>query len=338
VRGALPNSPSLARCRLRTIVIEPEQGFLPNPLKKVKFVFEGSGKNSQEGKEAMQERGPSRTAIVTAALRAAHYLLDAEPKILDDKFARAYAGFASDDELLKAINSASIPDFVRMRTLFALRNRYAEDELGRAIEHGTSQYIILGAGLDSFAYRRPDLLHSLDVYEVDHPASQAWKRARIQELGIKQPARLHYVPIDFEQETLTAGLTAGGINFNAPMFFSWLGVTQYLFPATVLDTLREIAELAAAGSEIAFQFVVPPATLAGDERALVTELAARAAAIGEPWLSFFEPEELEAHLKRIGFGKVLHFGPQQATERYLLGRSDGLSLPAYFRMITAGIE
>jgi methyltransferase (TIGR00027 family) len=286
----------------------------------------------------MQERGPSRTAIVTAALRAAHYLLDAEPKILDDKFARAFAGFASDDELLKAVNSTSLPDLVRMRTLFALRNRYAEDELGRAIEHGTSQYIILGAGLDSFAYRRPDLLHSLDVYEVDHPASQAWKRARIQELGIKQPARLHYVPIDFEQETLTAGLTAGGINFNAPMFFSWLGVTQYLSPATVLGALREIAELAAPGSEIAFQFVVPPATLAGDERALVTELAAQSATIGEPWLSFFEPEELEAHLKRIGFGKVLHFGPQQAAERYLLGRSDGLSLPAYFRMITAGIE
>jgi methyltransferase (TIGR00027 family) len=137
-----------------------------------------------------------------------------------------------------------------MRTLFALRNRYAEDELARAVEHGTSQYVILGAGLDSFAYRRSDLLPTLDVYEVDHPASHAWKRARIDELGIKVPARLHYVPIDFERETLTNRLAAGGIDFNAATFFSWLGVTQYLSSSAVLGTLREIAELTAAGSQI----------------------------------------------------------------------------------------
>ena len=101
-----------------------------------------------------------------------------------------------------------------MRTLFALRNRYAEDELVRAIEDGTSQYIILGVGLDSFAYRRPDLLRTLDVYEVDHPASQAWKRERVEKLGIEVPARLRYVPIDFERETLNEGLAAGEINLN----------------------------------------------------------------------------------------------------------------------------
>jgi O-methyltransferase involved in polyketide biosynthesis len=133
------------------------------------------------------------------------------------------------------------------------------------------------------------------------------------------------------------GLTAGGINFNAATFFSWLGVTQYLSSSAVLSTLREIAELAAPGSEIVFQFVVPAETLAGEERSLVTILAARAAAVGEPWLSFFEPQELEAHLRQIGFGKVFHFGPQQATERYLLGRTDGLRLPAYFHMMNASV-
>ncbi len=181
----------------------------------------------------MEEGGPSRTAIVTAMLRGAHYLLDGEPKILDDSLARSFAGFSSDEELLKELDALAFPDFPRMRTLFALRNRYAEDELARAIEHGTSQYIILGAGLDSFAYRRSDLVQTLDVYEVDHPASQAWKRARVEELGIKIPARLHYVPINFERETLTEGLAAGGINFNAAIFFSWLGVTQYLSSAAV---------------------------------------------------------------------------------------------------------
>jgi len=283
----------------------------------------------------MEERGPSRTAITTATLRAAHFLLDAEPKILDDSFARAFAGFANDEELSKALDTLVYPDFARMRTLFALRNRYAEDELARTIEQGTSRYIILGAGLDSFAYRRPDLMRTLDVFEVDHPSSQAWKRRRVAELGIRIPARLHYVPIDFERETLTAGLAAAGIDFTAATFFSWLGVTQYLSSAAVLGTLREVAELAAPGSEIVFQFIVPEATLTGEERSLVTDLAAGGAAVGEPWLSFLEPEELDAHLRQMGFRKVLHFGPQQATERYLLGRSDGLQLPAYFHMINA---
>jgi methyltransferase (TIGR00027 family) len=285
----------------------------------------------------MEESGPSRTAITTATLRAAHYILDAEPKILDDRFARAFAGFASDDQLLQALNEVSYPDFGRMRTLFALRNRYAEDELSKAIEQGTSQYIILGAGLDSFAYRRSDLMGALDVFEVDHPASQAWKCARVAELGIKTPTRLHYVPIDFERETLTAGLTMAGIDFTDRTFFSWLGVTQYLSAGVVLGTLREVAELATPGSEIVFQFVVPAASLPGNEGALVETLAARAAAVGEPWLSFFEPEELEAHLRQMGFAKVFHFSPQQATERYLLGRTDDLRVPAYFHMIRAGV-
>jgi len=285
----------------------------------------------------MEEGRPSRTAVVTAMLRAAHYLLDQEPKLLDDPFAHAFAGFSTDEELLNGLNAFVYPDMVRMRTLFALRNRYAEDELVRAIEHGTAQYIMLGAGLDSFAYRRPDLLRTLDVYEVDHPASQAWKRERVKELSIQIPVRLHYVPIDFERETLTAGLAAGGINFKAATFFSWLGVTQYLSPAAVLGTLREIAELAAPGSEIVFQFIVPAETLAGEESALVKALAAGAAAVGEPWLSFFAPEEMEAHLRPMGFGKVRRFGPQQAIERYLLGRPDGLRLPAYFHMIDASV-
>lgn len=286
----------------------------------------------------MEERGPSRTAIATATLRAAHYLLDAEPKILDDRFARAFAGFPSDEELSKTLTTLVYPDILRMRTLFALRNRYAEDELVRTVERGTSQYIILGAGLDSFAYRRPDLLQTLDVYEVDHPASQVWKRERVEELGIRIPARLHHVPIDFERETLTEVLVAGGVNLNAATFFSWLGVTQYLTSAAVLGTLREIAEMAAPGSEIVFQFIVPAATLANEERSLVMTLAALAAAVGEPWLSFFEPEEMEGHLARMGFAEIHHFGPEQANERYLLGRADGLRVPAYFHMINAVVE
>ena len=287
----------------------------------------------------MNSRGPSRTAVRTAMYRAAHYLLDDEPKILADLFARLFAGFSTDEELLKTLadGSWSPVDFPRMRTNFGLRNRYAEDELFQAVQRGVSQYIMLGAGLDSFAYRRPDFMRTVEVYEVDHPASQRWKRERVAELGIETPAKLHYVPIDFEQETLAKGLQAGGVNRHARAFFSWLGVIQYLTLEAALQTLREVARASAPGSELVFEFIVPAATLSRDEGAPVCTLAARAAEVGEPWLSFFEPVDLQTHLRDIEFGHIFHFGPQQATERYLLGRTGGLRLPAYFRMIKAGV-
>jgi methyltransferase (TIGR00027 family) len=283
----------------------------------------------------MESRGPSRTAVLTATLRAAHYLFDGAPKILTDPFARDFAGFASDEEVRKALDALALRDLSRLRTAFAVRSRYAEDELSVAIQRGISQYIILGAGLDSFAYRRPDLMRALHVYEVDHPATQSWKRARMRELGIKSPPTLRHVPINFEQATLISGLAAGGVNRNAKAFFSWLGVTQYLPRDVVLNTLREIASATAPGTELVVQFIVPAATLSPEEGNLVTAAAAAAASMGEPWLSFFDPEDLETNMTEIGFEQIVHFGSEEASERYLLGRSDGLRLPGYFRMIKA---
>src|SRR5262249_10394666 len=171
--------------------------------------------------------------------RAAHYLLDAEPKILSDTFARAFAGFSSDQEFLAGLDAVPSANLAWLRTSFALRNRLAEDELADAVKGGVAQYVILGAGLDSFAYRRPDLMQSLTVYEVDHPASQAWKRERVAALGIEVPSTLHYVPIDFEDATLIEGLASAGLDRRAPVFFSWLGVTQYLTREAGLRTLQE---------------------------------------------------------------------------------------------------
>jgi methyltransferase (TIGR00027 family) len=216
-----------------------------------------------------------------------------------------------------------------------LRNRYAEDELARAFRKGVSQYIILGAGLDSFAYRRPEFMRTLDVFEVDHPASQAWKRRRVAELGIPIPATLHYVAVDFETATLTDGLASGGVNLAVPAFFSWLGVTQYLTPETVLGTLREIATIGAPGSYVVVQFMPPAATLSDDEAGLLTALATGAAKVGEPWLSFFKPRELEDHLRKMGFRDITHFGPREAWATYLGDRKDGMRAPEYFRMIKA---
>jgi len=283
----------------------------------------------------MQPQGPSHTAIMTALHRAAHLLFDADPKILEDRFARAFAGYESDDALLSALDKIALADFPRTRTLFCLRSRYAEDELARAYGRGLGQYAVLGAGLDSFAYRRPEELGTLDVFEIDHPASQGWKRARVEQLGIARPAWLHYAPIDFEHGTFAHGLAASGIDLTRPTFFSWLGTTQYLSADAVLQTLFTIAAVAAPGSELVMQVIVPPARLAPEEAALVSAMAARAASVGEPWLSYFEPTDLDRHLRTAGFGKVMHFDQKQATVRYLQDRADGLTLPAYFHMITA---
>jgi methyltransferase (TIGR00027 family) len=291
----------------------------------------------KEGEECMENPGPSRTAVATATHRAAHYIFDGAPKILADPFARSLAGFSTDEEVRTALDAFGFPDPSRLRTVFTVRSRYAEDQLGGAIQRGICQYIILGAGLDSFAYRRPDLMQALHVYEVDHPATQSWKCARVKELGIKSPRTLRHIPIDFEHETLTRGLAAGGVNCNAKAFFSCLGVTQYLTRDVVLNTLREIASATAPGSELVVQFIVPVATLSREEGNLVTAAAARAASMGEPWLSFFAPDDLETNMTQIGFDQIEHFGSEEATEQYLLGRTDGLTLPGFFRMIKARV-
>jgi methyltransferase (TIGR00027 family) len=280
-------------------------------------------------------RKPSRTAVNTAVWRAMHTLFDDEPKILADPFARDFAGHATNEALIAAHNAHPLARLPWIRTQFALRNRYAEDELAEAFRRGIRQYVILGAGLDSFVYRRPNLMHSLDVYEVDHPASQAWKRARVAELGIEVPANLHYVPIDFERETLTEGLAAGGLRVAERVFFSWLGVTQYLTRVAVERTLSEIATVAAPGSELVLEFIAPASTLSPEEGAIVTALATGTAKVGEPWLSFFEAAEMETVLRQAGFSSVVHFGPDDASNRYLRNRTDGSRLPAYFRMAKA---
>jgi O-methyltransferase involved in polyketide biosynthesis len=176
--------------------------------------------HNQRWGHPMDQKKPSQTAIQTAMRRAAHFLLDAEPKILSDTFARAFAGFACDQALLKAFVDLPLADQPSMRTQFVVRNRYAEDELDGAAARGIRQYVILGAGLDSFAWRRPDHLKSVHVFEVDHPASQAWKRQRIADLRMETPTTLHYVPIwisFFEPNQLRDRLLA--MNYEAVTLF-----------------------------------------------------------------------------------------------------------------------
>jgi methyltransferase (TIGR00027 family) len=267
--------------------------------------------------------------------RAVHLLRDDDPKILIDPFARGLAGYESDEALAAAYDEHPMSRWTGWHTQFVVRSRYTEDVLEGAIREGISQYVMLGAGLDSFAYRRPDLMVSLDGYEVDQPMSQQFKRERVAALGLKTPVRLRHVPVDFEREALGACLLAAGFDRARPAYFSWLGVTSYLKRNAIVATLREITELATVGASIALTFIAPPSTLEGEDADVLRRTMAGAARVGEPWVSFFTPPEMTALLKDAGFRAISCFGPRDAHERYLAGRTDGLRLPGYWGMATA---
>ena len=181
--------------------------------------------------------------------------------------------------------------------------------------------ISLGAGLDSFAYRRGDLLQQVRVFEVDHPASQAWKRARLADLGIDQPANLVFAPVDFEAQTLREGLEAASFDFDAPAVFSWIGVTMYLTLEAIEATLATVVACPPR-TRIVLTYNRPRVVLEG--LALGTDLviAGIAEEMGELFVSLFEPAQMEELLRRMGFSDITHFGPDEAIRTYFPGRDD----------------
>jgi methyltransferase (TIGR00027 family) len=196
--------------------------------------------------------------------------------------------------------------------------------------------VILGAGLDSFAYRRRDLANIVNIFEIDHPVSQQWKQRRLRKLGVPLPSNLTFVPIDFEGQTLTDGLRKGGFPLAKPAFFSWLGVTQYISKEAVFSALRELANLA-PGTEIVFTYVLPQTLLSAEDRRIFANIAAVTASRGEPWITFINPAELNSRLREIGFGQVVNFSPDEANARYFSGRSDGLRLPGLEHLVWAQV-
>jgi methyltransferase (TIGR00027 family) len=267
----------------------------------------------------MQEGKFSKTALRVAIRRAAHQLLD-EPRVLDDPLALRIIG-AEAEEALRS-NPKEHHAFSRaFRAFMAARSRYAEDELARAVEHGVTQYVVLGAGLDTFAYR--NLHPGLRVYEVDHPATQGWKREQLQAAGIAIPPSLTFVPIDFERQTLADGLAQSEFDATAAAFFSWLGVTPYLTRDACMATLSFIAKMP-AGSGVVFDFAVDPALLNAGQRQALDALSARVARYGEPFQLFFDPEKLQHELKAMGFHHTEFLQGKQLNERYFRDRKDGL--------------
>jgi methyltransferase (TIGR00027 family) len=268
----------------------------------------------------MQPGEPSRTALGAARHRAAHQLLE-QGFIFTDPLAVRILG----ENPQSIIDDAQQNDAGRrMRIFIAARTRLAEDWLAAAITGGVTQLVVLGAGLDTYAYRG-GYQDTLRIFEIDHPATQAWKRQRLIEAAIPIPPSLTYAPIDFERETLADGLHAAGFDTTQPTFFTWLGVVPYLTPDAFWSTLRFISRVPNR-AHVVFDYSDPPDSLSPEMRAVYEERAARVAALGEPWVNHFEAETLHPQLKDAGFRTIEDFGPREIAARFFPQRA--ASMPA----------
>ena len=282
--------------------------------------------------------------MAPAIFRAAHQVLDASPKILDDPLAVGLVEGASVAAIRAAEAEHQTPGRRLARALFVLRSRFAEDRLAEAIRpgvgpgvgQGVGQYVVLGAGLDTFAYRQPRWARHLAIIEVDHPASQAFKQQQLRRRQIAVPDNLAFIPIDFERQDLASDLSPAPFAADRPTLVSWLGVSQYLTIAAIEATLGFVRSLP-PGSGIVFTFVLPDALLKGVDLREARSTAAGTEAIGEPWLTRFEPDRLCAWLGDLGFIDCFHLSPAEASARYFAGRTDGLPVPVLEQLIYARV-
>ncbi len=278
--------------------------------------------------------GPKPSALMVATLRAAHQLLDS-PLVLHDPLALKILG-PTDEAALKAnVAQYQEPMAKALRASMVVRSRLAEDSWEKAEQGGARQYVILGAGLDTYAYRRTSA--SGRVFEVDLPDTQAWKRDCLRAAGIAEPSeRVTYVATNFEHGTLAQTLAGAGFNKDEPAIFAWLGVAVYLEEEAILDTLRFIASCA-PGSAVVFDYVCHPSVLSPMERVGLELVRARVAAQGEPWKSYFEPIQLANMLTAMGFGQANNISPDALNDRYLANRQDGLRMGGVARLMHASV-
>ncbi|MDD4588475.1 MAG: SAM-dependent methyltransferase [Heliobacteriaceae bacterium] len=291
----------------------------------------------------MKDKKASFTAQGLAYMRAYHAMHD-NPKIFDDSL--AYHLFVEEErsffenawsqaaKLYDPERAASFTDRAAAIawTLQTItpgpsmtlgRSRYTEDSLDEAVGQGVKQYVILGAGFDTFVFRRPEMLEKLQVYEVDHPVTQGFKCSRLANAGWEQPAQLHFVPVDFEQESLAEALTRSSYNSQALSFFSWLGVTYYLTRDTVSSLLRNIASIAPTGSTVIFDYLNTDAFIPEKAAKRVKILIRDTRQAGESMITSFDPFTLSADLARLGLRLQEDLSPADIQERYFRGRTDG---------------
>jgi len=270
----------------------------------------------------MEAARPSRTALRVAMRRAAHQLYDAPPLVFTDPFAvRILGPHAAEVDRTPGLNPANKPRpySIALRAFLVARSRYAEDLLAQAVSRGITQYVILGAGLDTFALRNPHL--HLRVFEVDHPTTQAWKRDLLAQSNLPTPSNLTFVPVDFERESLSAQLLANGFDPTRPAFFSWLGVVPYL----TLDAFRATISFVAtqpAGTGLVFDYAQPRSALPFLEQLAFDSLASRVQLAGESFQLFFTPQQAATEL--AAFSNLEDLGTTELNARYFSARADKL--------------
>jgi methyltransferase (TIGR00027 family) len=263
---------------------------------------------------------PDSTAVRTALWRALHTEVDAPPHVLDDRIGLQLAGPDPDWRQRPDMNEYATPG---VRASIVARARFIEDLVTEQADRGVGQYVLLGAGLDTFAQRRPEIASRIIVFEVDQPGPQAWKRQRLVETGFGVPEWLRLVPVDFETTSWWDGLLANGFDTGRPAVVSSLGVSMYLTREATAATLRQCAALA-PGSTLAMTFMQPVELVAPEEQDMLRATDAAARASGTPFISYYAPDDILAMARDAGFATVRHVTAAEYTQRYFADRTDGL--------------
>jgi methyltransferase (TIGR00027 family) len=267
-----------------------------------------------------------------AARRAVHQLLDA-PLVFSDPLALRILEPEVAERIRedpKHLDTSPVARY--LRAFLVVRSRIAEDEVAEAVARGVSQCVIVGAGYDTFAYRNP--FPGLRVFEVDHPSTQRGKRQRLDEGGILIPSNVTFVAADLSVTSLEDALAKSTFDRNSPAVISWLGVVPYLELPAIEATLASVARLP-AGTTIVFDYGVSGDALNIAERFVVRRMAKRVAQAGEPWKTFFMPDEMSGLLRRAGFASHLDWGGEEINRRYFAGRDDGLRVGRGGRIVKA---
>jgi methyltransferase (TIGR00027 family) len=281
----------------------------------------------------MKDNSPSTTALRVAMCRAAHRISD-DPNVFSDPLALRILGIENMQPDTKWLEHAKLSD--GLRAFLVARCRYTEDELHAAIKRGIKQYVVLGAGLDTFAFRQSYPEAVLHVFEVDYPATQIWKRELLEKAAIPIPETLTFSPIDFENQTLEQGLRQTGFDTGKSTFFSWLGVTPYLTESAIMSTLQFVASMP-SGSGIVFDYTISPSLLNPNQQKAFAALADRVASAGEPFQTFFDPALLKKTLMAMGFGEIEDLAPEDINARYFHKRSDGLRVSGFAHIMNARV-
>ena len=284
----------------------------------------------------MPDHHATTTAFSTLFIRGVHQLLDAHPLILDDPVALQLLGDPVIRKILENAGHHRTPEATALRSHIVLRSRFAEDCLHAAAQRGVAQYVILGAGFDTFAFRQPAWARTLNIIEVDQLKSQALKIAQIQKAGLFIPANLKFVGVDFECESLHSGLLRQDVSLTVPTFFSWLGVTMYLRESAMDAVLETIAGFPAQ-SEVVFTFTHPKEMHDDREAHFHSSLSRAVSGRGEPFVSYFAPSQIEAKLKRAGFRSVFFLSGEEAENKYFLNRPRDLYVSKRSSIVRASV-